>query len=150
MSENWIQAMNRCTGPDAVSAPFDAQTLAQIAVVRPDLLPEMNGALTASAAPPAQEPPTAPRWQSMETAPKDGTEVLLRVKLRAGMPGRCLVGHYMEGGHCIEDHPPIDRGWYFWNGSMFDRAAEPVEWMALPTAQAPPAQEPPTQPKEQP
>jgi hypothetical protein len=100
-------------------------------------------------APPAQEPPTAPRWQSMETAPKDGTEVLLRVKLRAGMSGRCLVGHYMEGGHCIEDHPPIDRGWYFWSGSMFDRAAEPVEWMALPTAPAAlPAQEPPTGPRE--
>lgn len=68
----------------------------------------------------------------METAPKDGREVVLKVKLRAGTPGKYLVGHYMGGGHCIEDHPPIDAGWYFWNGRMFDRAAEPVGWMPIP------------------
>jgi hypothetical protein len=68
----------------------------------------------------------------METAPKDGSEVVLQVKLRAGIPGKYLVGHYMPGGHCIEDHPPIESGWYFWNGHMFDRAAEPVGWMPIP------------------
>lgn len=68
----------------------------------------------------------------METAPKDGREVVLQVKLRAGISGKYLVGHYMGGGHCIEDHPPIDAGWYFWNGCMFDRAAEPVGWMPIP------------------
>jgi hypothetical protein len=70
-------------------------------------------------------------WQPIETAPKKG-EVLLKVKLRAGVPGKCLVGHWMPGGHCIEDHPPIDAGWYFWNGGMFDRAAEPTHWAPLP------------------
>ena len=70
--------------------------------------------------------------QPIETAPKNGTEVLLRVKMRAGVPGRFLVGHYMPGGHCIDDHPPINAGWYFWNGCMFDRAAEPTDWMPLP------------------
>jgi len=70
-------------------------------------------------------------WQPIETAPKKG-EVLLKVKLRAGVPGKCLVGHWMSGGHCIEDHPPIDAGWYFWNGGMFDRAAEPTHWAQLP------------------
>lgn len=85
-----------------------------------------------TATPPAAGVPE--RWQPIDTAPKDGTEVLLRVKLRAGVPGRCLVGHYMPGGHCIEDHPPIDSGWYFWNGCMFDRAAEPIEWMPITTA----------------
>ncbi len=68
----------------------------------------------------------------MDSAPKDGTEVLLRVKLRAGIPGKWLVGHYMAGGHCIDDHPPIDRGWYFWNGCMFDKASEPIAWLPLP------------------
>lgn len=68
----------------------------------------------------------------METAPKDGSEVLLRVKHRAGIPGKFLVGHYVPGGHCIEDHPPVASGWYFWNGCMFDRAAEPINWIPLP------------------
>lgn len=68
----------------------------------------------------------------MDSAPLDGTEVLLRVKRRAGIPGKFLVGHYMPGGHCIEDHPAIAAGWYFWNGCMFDAASEPEGWMPLP------------------
>ena len=72
------------------------------------------------------------RWQPMETAPRDGREIIIKVESRAGMPGCCLVGHYMPGGYCIEDHPPIDDGWYFWNGCTFDKAAKPIEWAALP------------------
>ncbi len=72
------------------------------------------------------------QWRPMDTVPKDGREVLLTVALRAGIPGQCLVGHWMPGGHCIEDHPPIDAGWYFWNGCMFDRASKPIAWMPLP------------------
>lgn len=81
-------------------------------------------------------------WRPMETAPRDGTEVILKVALRAGVRGKMLVGHYMRGGHCIEDHPPIDAGWYFWNGRMFDEASHPLEWMPLPDThpQAAPAQ----------
>lgn len=71
-------------------------------------------------------------WQKMESAPKDGTEVILLVQWRAGINGRCLVGHYMPGGHCIEDHPPIDEGWYFWNGIMFDKPSKPIAWASLP------------------
>jgi hypothetical protein len=71
-------------------------------------------------------------WETMDTAPKDGREVILLVKQRAGIPHRCLVGHYMPGGHCIEDHPPIAAGWYFWNGCSFDYAAKPLLWMPLP------------------
>lgn len=71
-------------------------------------------------------------WLSMSSAPKDGTEVLLLVERRAGIPGRCLVGHYMPGGHCIEDHPPVSQGWYFWNGLMFDIAANPIGWLPIP------------------
>ena len=72
------------------------------------------------------------KWNPIETVPKDGREVILKVKIRAGIPGKCLIGHFMPGGHCIEDHPPIEAGWYFWNGYMFDKAAEPIEWMPLP------------------
>ncbi|AIY65210.1 hypothetical protein [Pseudoalteromonas piratica] len=71
-------------------------------------------------------------WQPMETAPKNGDEVILYVEKRAGIPGGFLVGHYMGGGHCIEDHPPIDAGWYFWNGCQFDLASKPLAWMPLP------------------
>jgi hypothetical protein len=74
-------------------------------------------------------------WRPIATAPKDGNEVLLLVKLRAGIPGKMLVGHWMLGGFCIEDHPAIDAGWYFWNGRMFDSASEPTHWMPLPTAE---------------
>lgn len=74
----------------------------------------------------------ADEWQDISTAPKDGREVILQVQLRAGIRGKCLVGHYMPGGFCISDHPAIDAGWYFWNGCMFDKAAEPTKWMPLP------------------
>ncbi len=85
---------------------------------------------------------TAQRWQPIATAPKDGTEVLLQVKRRAGVPGKMLVGHYMPGGYCIEDHPAIDEGWYFWNGLMFDCASDPLHWMPLPAAPAAPGAAP--------
>lgn len=71
------------------------------------------------------------KWEPIETAPKDGREVLMIAK-RAGVSGSFLVGHYMPGGHCIEDHPPIDAGWYFWNGCMFDWTSNPTHWMPLP------------------
>lgn len=80
----------------------------------------------------ARTPPPDEHWETMETAPKDGREIILLVKKRAGIPHRQLIGHYMAGGHCIEDHPPIDAGWYFWDGSGFDKAAKPLLWMPLP------------------
>lgn len=71
-------------------------------------------------------------WQPMGTAPKDGTEVLIHVERRAGIRDGIVVGHYMPGGYCIEDHPAIDEGWYFFSGSMFDKASKPIRWMPLP------------------
>ena len=71
-------------------------------------------------------------WQPIETAPRDGREVILAVAMRAGIPHGVLVGHFMPGGHCIDDHPAIDGGWYFWNGCMFDKAANPTHWMEMP------------------
>lgn len=77
--------------------------------------------------------PEPSTWLPIESAPKDGTEVLLMVERRAGIRWQMLVGHYMPGGFCIEDHPAIDEGWYFWSGSMFDRASKPTHWQPLPT-----------------
>lgn len=71
-------------------------------------------------------------WQPISTAPKDGTELLLFVKNRAGLPG-CLVAHYQPGGHCIQDHPEIAEGWYFFSGRQFDLATQPTHWMPLPS-----------------
>lgn len=68
-------------------------------------------------------------WQPMGTAPKNGIEVLLAVKRRAGITHGLLVGHWMPAGSYCDEHPPIDEGWYFWNGTMFDKAAEPTAWM---------------------
>ena len=73
----------------------------------------------------------------MDEAPRDGTEIVIQVKSRAGISGGFLIGHWMNGGHCIEDHPPISQGWYFWNGCMFDRASEPTAWRHLPTPPSP-------------
>lgn len=97
------------------------------------LIRKRKAALPAPPDPPAMpELPLLP----METAPKTG-EVLLKVERRAGIPNCYLVGHYMPGGYCIEAHPAIDEGWYFWNGCMFDRAAKPVGWvLALPSFDA--------------
>jgi hypothetical protein len=83
---------------------------------------------------PAEAGEKATEWRPMESAPKNGTEVLIAVRIRAGVAGKMLVGHFMPGGHCIEDHPAIEAGWYFWNGSMFDEASEPAAWMPLPAA----------------
>ncbi len=69
--------------------------------------------------------------KSMSTAPIDGTEILIEVKQRAGVPGKFLVGHYMKGGIYEDGFPPVEEGWYFWNGSMFDKAAEPIGWTHL-------------------
>ena len=73
---------------------------------------------------------------AIDTAPKDGREVLLLVESRAGVGPRFLVGHYMPGGHCIEDHPPIEAGWYYWNGCMFTGPERPLMWMELPVVDA--------------
>ncbi len=76
----------------------------------------------------------ASQWQPIETAPKEG-EVLLRI-VRAGMVGS-LVCHWQPGGHCIDDHPPIDKGWYFWNGHMlYPVDSKPTHWAPIPNLPA--------------
>ena len=81
------------------------------------------------------------RWRSMDSAPKDGSDVLIQTAMRTGSSSGistylCLVGHYMPGGHCIEDHPPIEQGWYSWTGSQFQKPHKPIAWMPLPAIDA--------------
>jgi hypothetical protein len=67
-------------------------------------------------------------WQDIATAPKDGTEILVRCQNRAGLPGT-VVAHFASW---IEDHPPIDAAFYFWNGGQFTPATKPTHWTPLP------------------
>ena len=72
-------------------------------------------------------------WQPIDTVPRSG-EVLLRVQ-RAGCMGR-MVAHWLPGGHCIEDHPPVDAGWYFWSGYNFRPLSDqPTHWASLPSVE---------------
>ncbi|MDP2715504.1 hypothetical protein [Rheinheimera sp.] len=118
-AENTEKLFNRISGKDKC---------------RPSLFQEMVVFPAASAVvgDKARKPLPDDAWEFMDTAPKDGREVILLVQQRAGISHRCLVGHYMPGGHCIDDHPPISAGWYFWNGCSFDHAAKPLLWMPLP------------------
>lgn len=70
----------------------------------------------------------APAWQPITTAPKDGTEILVRCQNRAGLPGT-VVAHFCSW---VEDHPPIAETFYFWDGVQFKEAVKPTHWMPLP------------------
>lgn len=58
-------------------------------------------------------------WQPMSTAPRDGTMLDLRF-----VHGRSVVGHWLPGGHCIEDHQPVAAGWYYWERTYWNSVAE--------------------------
>jgi hypothetical protein len=76
-------------------------------------------------------------WKPIETAEKKpGKEVLLLIKRNDfSTPMTAYVGHWMEGGHCVGDHPPIAQGWYYWNGFNFNTVL-PTHWMPLPPTKA--------------
>ena len=75
------------------------------------------------------------QWQPIETAPKDGEQIILR-----NASWNRVLAHWMPGGHCIEDHPPIDAGWYFWTGKQYDVFKNPEVWRHA-TQPTPAAQE---------
>lgn len=74
---------------------------------------------------PVAEQQTA-QWQPISTAPKDGGEVILR-----NANWNRVLAHWMPGGHCIEDHPPIDAGWYYWSGNSYNIFDKPLHWMPI-------------------
>lgn len=89
----------------------------------PDLLREAADALAAE------------EWRDIETAPKDGTEVLVWGG-RYGTRGP-VIAHFMR--QAPEDHPPIDPGWYFWQphtatryGTFIQLDTPPTHWRPLP------------------
>jgi hypothetical protein len=71
------------------------------------------------------------QWQPIETAPRDGTDILL------AFPGykRACIGHYydrteMKFGQVVRE----SRGWHdgYWL-HIGDEVPEPTHWMPLPT-----------------
>jgi hypothetical protein len=93
--------------------------------------------------------PAEPAWRPIETAPKDGTEILLRKEERVtsgawvewtktssefhGTTGEYLGQSEQDGGAC----------WASWDGG-FREDDEPTRWMPLPAASAAAAPPPPS------
>ena len=72
----------------------------------------------------------AQAWRPMDTAPKDGTEVLLYCPGEAGT-GRPLVGHYTQGGG--EEQPRFGPAWFVWTGFSFrELPGAPSAWAPIP------------------
>lgn len=71
------------------------------------------------------------QWQTIDTAPKDASEILLRA------PEGCVVAHWAYGGG--EDQPPFGPAWFYNAGTYFNQVAsryKPTHWMPLPALQS--------------
>lgn len=69
-----------------------------------------------------------PEWLDMKTAPRNATEIILRIPL-ARYPGHyAVIGHWaeMDGS----EQPPA-KGWFYHNGYQFRELPEPTGWLWL-------------------
>ena len=87
----------------------------------PDFCHKCNRAMVRK--PAANESP----WKSCDSPPKNPRDVRLVTHT-----GQYMEAHYLTGGHCIEDHPPVAAGWYHWTGTYYDRVPNPDKWMDIP------------------
>lgn len=72
------------------------------------------------------EKPESP-WKSCVNPPKSPRDVRLVTHT-----GQYMEAHYLAGGHCVEDHPPIAAGWYHWTGTYYEQVSNPAKWMDIP------------------
>lgn len=88
-------------------------------------------------------------WQPIETAPKDGTEIILGAAAQTykGLPvePRVTVGHWTTeeecrvdigdcGGDChCREYEYVEPSWISWDGG-FTEENPPDSWMPLPSA----------------
>src|ERR1700761_7139543 len=75
------------------------------------------------------------RWQPIETAPRDGTEVLVYGLFAGEINGPCDKPEYgiacHTGGTPRTDYPGFD--WYAVGGDAYAVWAKPTHWMPLPS-----------------
>lgn len=100
---------------------------------------KMDQADTAAPASVEKVTPAFGQWQPIETAPKDGTDVLLFA------PGRLTCGHWTTeaerrsftgfcGGECrCPEYEYIEPYWLSWDGG-FTTEHPPTHWQPMPTA----------------
>ena len=95
---------------------------------------QSNDSITLRSAPLYTTPPAAAvsePWQPIETAPEDGTEILMTngVDVSSGQWFSEYGGTFDQDGAPNGDE--IDAGWMDWSGGM---QPEPTHWMPLPPA----------------
>lgn len=92
----------------------------------------------------APQPVALPQWQPIETAPKDGTHILVWTHASVTTYVVCWADAAKGIRKYLTAESGAERGWHLaWDGTLFDREHEPTHWMPLPaapSAQAAPAQ----------
>lgn len=84
-------------------------------------------------------------WRPIESAPKDGTNVLLRVgKVDAGFVGMAVqIGRWVPGDPIIRKGPRGRSMWRYQRSASanFDECHQPTHWLPLPSPPARSAEE---------
>lgn len=71
-------------------------------------------------------------WRSMESAPRDATEILVCATTKVRGVTALYVAHWAHDSSG-EEQPSFGPGWFFWTGwSFHSLPATPSHWMPLP------------------
>lgn len=82
-----------------------------------------------------QAPAVGAEWQPIETAPKDGTHILVWTDASDTAYVVCWADAALGIRKYLTAESGAERGWHLaWDGELFDREHEPTHWMPLPDA----------------